>query len=688
MHKNRSFVFKAFAFLLLLLMLFQIYYVKILTDKFYYQVEIQRKNELKQKIDMVYNAISPIIQLKRQGKITKKEAIERISNLVRRMTYEDEYSKNYIFMSSYDGTYIVQPFEREKEGKNFWNYKDIKGSYVIRELVKAAKESPEGSYVSYYSAPPGSSEHQLKLSYVKGIPEIEAYIGTGMYVQNTFKSMFKLLFLIKFAIYHIVLLTIILFISYIYRLNSDYRRLKEETLKRKILFENSPDALVEFDKSGLIVDVNKSFEKVFGYKKEECIKRHIDNLITDEMYIEEARQISNQVFQNGFCHVETVRFNKEKKPVNVLIRSILIKINERIYGGFGIYTDITTQKKYEKDLKYLSYHDTLTGLYNFSYFNNFVKNIKHNDLPLGIIMADVNGLKLVNDTLGHLYGDKLLISFSKILLESKRDKDVVFRLGGDEFLILLPNTQAKEVEEVLNNIKHNIEKHNENVSERILTLSVALGMAVKDDNRDFKVVFKEADNNMYKNKLLDKTSSRNQILNVLMAALGEKDYVTKGHTERVKKMAHKMAEKMGLGEVQKNNLLLLSDMHDLGKVAISDDILNKRQPLTDEEWGILKSHPEKGYRIAVSSPELAGIADLILKHHERWDGKGYPLGLKGEQIPIECRILAVVDAYDAMTNSRHYNIVKTHEEAIEEIKGCSGTQFDPKIANVFLEVFE
>ncbi|WDU82776.1 HD-GYP domain-containing protein [Caloramator sp. Dgby_cultured_2] len=129
-------------------------------------------------------------------------------------------------------------------------------------------------------------------------------------------------------------------------------------------------------------------------------------------------------------------------------------------------------------------------------------------------------------------------------------------------------------------------------------------------------------------------------------------------------------------------------MHDLGKVAISDDILNKREPLTDEEWEILKSHPEKGYRIAVSSPELAGIADLILKHHERWDGKGYPLGLKGEEIPVECRILAVVDAYDAMTNSRPYNIVKTHEEAIEEIKRCSGTQFDPKIANVFLEVFE
>ncbi|MCX7903529.1 MAG: cache domain-containing protein [Caloramator sp.] len=686
MHKYN--LFKVFAFLLFLLILYQIYYVKILTDRFYYQVETQRKNELKQKVDMAYNAILPIIELKKQKKISKEEAIKSIAEIVRRMTYQDEYAKNYIFMSSYEGTYIVQPFEREKEGKNFWNYKDINGTYVIRELVKAAKEHPQGSFVSYYLAPPGSSEHQLKLSYVRGIPEIDAYIGTGMYVQNTFKVMFKLLFSIKSAIYHMVLFTIILFISYIYKLNVDYRRLMEEMLKRKALFENSPDALVEFDKTGLIADVNESFEKLFGFKKEECIKKNIDDLITDEKSVIEARSISKQVFQKGFCNIETVRFNKEKKPINVLIRSILIKINGHIQGGYGIYTDITTQKKYEKELEYLSYHDTLTGLYNFRYFQNYIKNIDDRQLPIGIIMADVNGLKLVNDTLGHLYGDKLLISFSKILLESKRDKDIVFRLGGDEFLVLLPNTEKEQVEKILNEIRQNIEKHNESIGEKILTLSVALGMAVKDDGRDFQTVFKEADGNMYKNKLLDKTSSKNQIINVLMAALGEKDYVTKGHIDRVKGMVQRMAEKLNLGEVQKNNLLLLADMHDLGKVAISDDILNKREPLTEEEWEVLKSHPEKGYRIAVSSPELAGVADLILKHHERWDGKGYPLGLKGEQIPIECRILALADSYDAMTNTRPYNKVKTHAEAIEEIKRCSGTQFDPKIVDVFLEIFQ
>ena len=143
---------------------------------------------------------------------------------------------------------------------------------------------------------------------------------------------------------------------------------------------------------------------------------------------------------------------------------------------------------------------------------------------------------------------------------------------------------------------------------------------------------------------------------------------------------------MKLSDVQKNNLILLSEMHDLGKVAIPDEILNKKESLTTEEWEILKTHPEKGYRIAISSPELAPIADYILKHHERWDGKGYPFGLKEREIPIECRILAIADAYDAMTSQRPYNKVKSHEDAVEEIKRCAGTQFDPKIAEIFTEV--
>ena len=133
-------------------------------------------------------------------------------------------------------------------------------------------------------------------------------------------------------------------------------------------------------------------------------------------------------------------------------------------------------------------------------------------------------------------------------------------------------------------------------------------------------------------------------------------------------------------------MALLARVHDIGKLGIPDAVLFKPGPLSNEEWEIMRQHPEKGYRIALATPELAGVADLILKHHERWDGSGYPLGLKGEEIPLECRILAIMDAFDAVVNERCYRKAKTLAEAMEEIRRCAGTQFDPRLADLFLQM--
>lgn len=184
---------------------------------------------------------------------------------------------------------------------------------------------------------------------------------------------------------------------------------------------------------------------------------------------------------------------------------------------------------------------------------------------------------------------------------------------------------------------------------------------------------------------MNKASSKNQILSVLMAALAEKDLTTTGHTKRVVQMCRKVADRINLDENRKNRLMLLAEVHDLGKIAIPDKILKKPGKLTEEEWEIMKTHTEKGYRIALNSHELSSIADLILKHHERYDGTGYPLGIRENEIPIECRILSVADAYDVMTNLRYYNEIKTHEEAIKELIRCKGTQFDPVIVDAFID---
>jgi len=193
---------------------------------------------------------------------------------------------------------------------------------------------------------------------------------------------------------------------------------------------------------------------------------------------------------------------------------------------------------------------------------------------------------------------------------------------------------------------------------------------------------------MYAEKLREKSSSRSQIVSGLMKALEERDCITQGHSERLEKMCCELGEELGLSHIQLNNLKVLSKVHDLGKIGIPDYILLSKDSLDKKEWKIMKKHPEKGYRIAQSLPSLVWVSDLILKHHERWDGKGYPLGLQGEDIPIECRILAVVDAYDAMTNDRPYRKAMSKVEAFEEIRRNAGTQFDPNIASMFLEKYE
>ncbi|MEZ0537676.1 HD domain-containing phosphohydrolase [Caldicellulosiruptoraceae bacterium PP1] len=697
-------------FIIAILIISSILSIFLISNNFYRQVEKQRKAELKQKVEIAYNAIYPIISKVRKSEITKEEARKRIADIVKNMTFHDEFSENYIFISSYDGIYLVQPFEPEKVGTSQWNYKDIKGTYVIRELVKAAKKYPQGSYVSYYSYLPHSKEYQPKLSYVKGIPEIEAYIGTGMYIQTTYKKMINLLNLQRLILISVFALVLILMHYFIIKEKENNRILEKEinrriqledelmhekeelTLKNQYLqtlFDNSPNALVQFDKNGYIVEINNSFTKIFGYTLEECKGKHIDDLITKKINYYEAKNISKEVFEKGFVETQGIRFSKNNRPLYVIIKSILIRINNKIVGGYGIYIDITPLREYQKKLDYMAKHDSLTGLYNYNYFNYLLKIKNKFNYPVGLIVFDLNGLKLINDTLGHSFGDLLLKEFANILFKSKKREDLAIRIGGDEFLLILQNVNSIILEEVKNKILQNISNFNQQSKTNMLVLSVALGFSIVENNKKSVTdALKEADENMYKDKLLNKASSKNQIINVLLAALGEKDNITKGHTERVKNMCEIIAQKLGLDENQTNNLILLAEMHDLGKVAIPDSVLNKSEPLTKEEWELIKSHSEKGYRIALASPELSNIAELILKHHERWDGRGYPLGLKGKEIPIECRILALADSYDAMTNLRPYNKVKTHSEAIEEIKKCSGKQFDPYIAQIFVEVFE
>jgi len=230
-----------------------------------------------------------------------------------------------------------------------------------------------------------------------------------------------------------------------------------------------------------------------------------------------------------------------------------------------------------------------------------------------------------------------------------------------------------------------VEDYNRRHSDLPLGLSIGLAVA-PDAEKSLHEVFRHADDLMYRDKLYRSTRARNKSVQALLAALDERDYITQGHAQRLENLCRKIGEKVKLSSSQLADLALLAQVHDLGKVGIPDRILFKEGSLTAEEWNVMRLHPEKGYRIAITSSDLSEVADLILKHHEKWDGSGYPIQLKGEEIPIECRILAIVDAYDAMTNDRPYSKARSKEEALEEIRRSVGTHFDPQLVEIFLAV--
>jgi diguanylate cyclase (GGDEF)-like protein len=355
-------------------------------------------------------------------------------------------------------------------------------------------------------------------------------------------------------------------------------------------------------------------------------------------------------------------------------------------GSIGILRDISKRKKAEQKLKYISFHDYLTSLYSRAYFEEEIKRIDtKRQLPLSIIIGDMNGLKLVNDTLGHLKGDFYLCRIAKILEECCRKEDIIARWGGDEFSVILPKTKKENAYKIIDRIKDATQK----TKVGKIPLSISFGIATKEKpNQAILTIIQSAEDNMYNNKIVDKKSLASSTISALERTLWEKSQETSEHAQRVKQLAVKLGNSIGLYQDDIDELILLSSLHDIGKIAIADDILNKNGDLSKDEWEKIKKHPEIGYNICSSSSQLAFIAKAVLAHHEHWDGSGYPSGLKGENIPVTARIISIADSYDVMITGREYKKPLSKEEAINELKKFSGKQFDPKLINNFIEILK
>jgi diguanylate cyclase (GGDEF)-like protein/PAS domain S-box-containing protein len=456
----------------------------------------------------------------------------------------------------------------------------------------------------------------------------------------------------------------------------------------RAIFETSGSAMFIIEDDTTISLVNSNFEELSGYGSQdmEGKKSWTDFVHPDDVeWMKETHYLRRQDPDAVPRQYEFRFLTRREEERNVLLAVDMIPGTNR---SIASCIDITQRKQMEEKLKEMSFRDSLTGLYNRNFFEEEMTRLSDRRYnPIGIVVCDLDGLKFVNDTLGHQSGDQMLIQTADILRQNFRSSDIIARIGGDEFAVQLTETNPEIVEQILRRLRQAVQDHN-NV-EPGLPLSLSIGYAL-DEGRtaDMYALFREADNRMYREKIQREGSARSAILNALTVSMEARDFNTENHCSRMQELAASVARALNLSHDFVNDLYLLARFHDLGKVGIPDHILFKPGPLTEEEWQQMRQHCEIGHRIASSVPDLEPIADFILKHHERWDGHGYPIGLSGEDIPLACRILAIADAYDAMISDRPYRKAMSQEEAIAELRCCSGAQFDPELVEKFIEIIQ
>ena len=453
------------------------------------------------------------------------------------------------------------------------------------------------------------------------------------------------------------------------------------------LFDSIADLAFYKDTASVYLDCNASFESFLRRNRQEIVGLTDSDLFPAEtaaLHISSDREVlalgAPQVYE------EQAKTQDGSDIVFETINTPCCNSDGEIIGLIGISRDITERKRKEEEIRYLTYHDISTGLYNTNYID-LMRSLYSltPPLPLSVIMGDLNGLKLINDAFGHSEGNKLLREAARLLTSCARSADIIARIGGDEFCILMPNTDFSEVQAMADKIAAACQDFKGSI-DCPYSVNLALGYATGATGESVDQIFKTAEDFMNKKKMLDLQSIHNSLLSSIKTTMYEKSLETEEHAERLADLSELLGRQLGLHDQELVELKLFAMLHDIGKIGIDERILTKKEKLTEDDWLEIRKHPEIGYRITHATADLKDISDYILYHHERWDGRGYPLGLSGNEIPLLSRVLSVVDSYDAMTNDRVYRKALTEKDAVAEIVRNSGSQFDPTITEIFVRV--
>src|SRR5690554_3255364 len=357
----------------------------------------------------------------------------------------------------------------------------------------------------------------------------------------------------------------------------------------------------------------------------------------------------------------------------------------KVVGAVITFMDITERKERENKIKYLTFHDNPTGLLNRLGFENVMDQMDVEEkLPISVIFADINGLKLTNDIFGHTAGDRLIRKASEILVHSTRSQDIVARIGGDEFVILLPNTHRDSGGDVVSRIR----KGFSNTTMEAIKCSIYLGYDTKESMEDsLEETMANAENMMYKDKTLNRRAVNKGMIKNIQETLYSRNPREKRHSMNVSELAARMGVELGLRESEISRLKRAGLLHDIGKIAVDEEVLSKDTTL-DEESEIIKQHSVVGYRLLNMFDETVDLAEYIYSHHEHWDGSGYPRGLRGDQIPLLSRILAVAEVFERLSNKGEGPPAQRIQKAVEEIRKGSESQFDPQVVNALIQIVQ